>query len=174
MRSFRSLFKLVVKKNKQEARITQEKVSKEETADLVKIIKAINPGNLLRALEIGLQSLMDAETSIILGATPYERTSNRKTYRNGTRVKGVNSAMGKLTTLIPKFRKGSYFPSVLEKFKGTDRVLISVISQAYINGVSTRKMDDLFVEMINSEENLNFKCLGTILSEPVRKGIRIN
>ena len=127
--------------------MTQEKVSKEETADLVKIIQAINPGNLLKALEIGLQSLIDAETSIILGATPYERTSNRKTYRNGTRVKGVNSAMGKLTALIPKFREGSYFPSVLEKFKRTDRALISVISQAYINGVSTRKMDDLFVEM---------------------------
>ena len=50
--------------------MTQEKVSKEETADLVKIIQAINPGNLLKALEIGLQSLIDAETSIILGATP--------------------------------------------------------------------------------------------------------
>ena len=125
--------------------MTQEKVIKEESVDLVKIIQAINPGNLLKALEIGLQSLIDAETSMVLGATPYERTSKRKTYRNGTRVKGVNSAMGKLTALIPKFREGSYFPSVLEKFKRTDRALISVISQAYINGVSTHKMDDLFI-----------------------------
>ncbi|MBT2273353.1 IS256 family transposase [Rhodococcus qingshengii] len=95
---------------------------------------------LIRA---GLQALIDAEATEVLGAGRYERTETRSTYRNGTRPKTVATTSGDVEVQIPKLRSGSFFPSLLERRRRIDQALYAVIMEAYVHGVSTRNVDDL-------------------------------
>ena len=96
-----------------------------------------------RLLGSALQDLIDAEASAHIGAQPHERTPERTTRRNGTREKLVSTATGDITVKIPKTRTGSFFPSLLAPRRRVDRALHAVICEAYVHGVSTRKVDDL-------------------------------
>jgi putative transposase len=78
-----------------------------------------------------------------IGAGPHERTATRTTQRNGAREKVVSTTAGDLTVRIPKTRTGSFFPSLLQPRRRVDQALHSVICEAYVHGVSTRKVDDL-------------------------------
>lgn len=77
------------------------------------------------------------------GAERYERTSGRQTYRNGYRPRRWDTRVGTVTLRIPKVRQGSYFPALLEPRRRTENALLSVVQEAYVHGVSTRKVDDL-------------------------------
>lgn len=90
-----------------------------------------------------LQALVDAEASAAIGAQPHERTPERTTQRNGTRPKTVSTTAGDLTVKIPKLRQGSFFPSLLQPRRRVDVALHAVVMEAYVHGVSTRKVDDL-------------------------------
>ncbi|WP_448073367.1 IS256 family transposase [Georgenia yuyongxinii] len=96
-----------------------------------------------RLLGSALQDLIDAEASAHIGAERHERTGSRTTQRNGTREKLVSTAAGDVTVKIPKTRTGSFFPSLLTPRRRVDRALHAVICEAYVHGVSTRKVDDL-------------------------------
>jgi transposase-like protein len=87
--------------------------------------------------------LMDAEVSEQIGAGRYERTEGRQTHRNGYRDRGWETRVGDVTLQIPKLRRGSYFPSFLEPRRRAERALMAVIQSAYVEGVSTRKVDNL-------------------------------
>jgi putative transposase len=89
------------------------------------------------------QMAMELEVSQQIGAGKYERTPERKTQRNGYRDRDWDTRVGTLALQIPKLRQGSYFPSLLEPRRQTERALLSVVQQAYISGVSTRKVDAL-------------------------------
>ncbi len=86
------------------------------------------------------EALMELEVSEQVGAGRYERTPERKTYRNGYREWVWETRVGQIPLRIPKLRQGSYFPSLLEPRRRAERALLSV---AYVVGVSTRKVDDL-------------------------------
>lgn len=88
------------------------------------------------------QELIDAEASAVIGAAPFERTPERVTQRNGSRPKTITTA-GQLDLRIPKLRAGSFFPSLLERRRRVDQALFAVVMEAYVHGVSTRKVDDL-------------------------------
>ena len=90
-----------------------------------------------------LQALVDAEATSVIGAEPHERTEERTTHRNGTRAKTVSTTAGDLTVKIPKLRTGSFFPTLLEPRRRVDVALHAVVMEAYVHGVSTRKVDDL-------------------------------
>ena len=90
-----------------------------------------------------LQQLIDAEATEKIGAGRYERSDERVTHRNGTRTKTVSTKAGDLAVGIPKLRKGSFFPELLEPRRRIDQALYAVIMEAYVNGVSTRSVDDL-------------------------------
>lgn len=94
-------------------------------------------------MQAGLRDLVNAEASATIGAAPYERTSERKNRRNGTRSKKISTTSGDVDINIPKLRHGSFFPSLLSPRRRVDKALHAVICQAYIDGVSTRKVDDL-------------------------------
>jgi len=79
----------------------------------------------------------------VIGAGPYERSDGRKTYRNGHRQRTWETRVGEIPLQIPKLREGTYFPSLLEPRRRSERALLSVIQTAYVQGVSTRKVDDL-------------------------------
>ncbi len=90
-----------------------------------------------------VQQLMDAEVSELIGAGRGERNPERLTHRNGYRPRRWDTRAGEIELAIPKIRRGSYFPSFLEPRRRSEQALVSVIQQAYVCGVSTRKVDQL-------------------------------
>ena len=98
---------------------------------------------LREALRVLVDGIMDAEVSAQIGAQHGERSPERVTYRNGYRNRTWDTRVGTMELHIPKLREGSYFPSLLEPRRRSERALLSVIQQAYVEGVSTRRVDDL-------------------------------
>lgn len=98
---------------------------------------------LKEALQVLVQSLMEAEVTAQIGADRYERSNERVTQRNGYRHREWDTRVGTLDLKIPKLRKGTYYPSLLEPRKRAEKALLSVVQEAYIHGVSTRKVDEL-------------------------------
>ncbi len=95
------------------------------------------------ATETLYQELIDAEAAAFIGAAPYQRTEARTTQRNGSRMRTLTTTAGDLNLRIPKLRTGSFFPSLLERRRPIDQALFAVVMEAYVHGVSTRKVDDL-------------------------------
>lgn len=89
------------------------------------------------------QELIDAEATAFIGAAPFERTTERTTQRNGTRPRTLTTTAGDLELKIPKLRAGTFFPALLERRRRVDQALFAVVMEAYLHGVSTRKVDDL-------------------------------
>jgi hypothetical protein len=81
----------------------------------------------------------------LIGAGRYERSGERSTWRNGYRERTLDTRLGSLR--IPKLRQGSYFPPFLEARKSSEKALVAVIQEAWIGGVSTRRVDDLVQAM---------------------------
>ena len=90
-----------------------------------------------------VEGIMDAEVSARTGAEYGERSPERVTQRNGYRSRAWDTRVGTMELHIPKLREGSYFPSLLEPRRRSERALLAVIQQAYVEGVSTRRVDDL-------------------------------
>ena len=102
--------------------------------------------DLLReAVRLVAQELMEAEVTELIGAGPGERNpEGRLTQRNGHRPREWHTRVGVVDLQIPKLRTGSYFPhSLLEPRKRGEQALLSVVQQAYVCGVSTRRVDQL-------------------------------
>jgi putative transposase len=118
-----------------------------DQSDLLELLEAMrsaDDGELMRRmLATMLQLLVDAEATAFIGAEPNQRTDTRTNLRNGTRPKLVATATGDITVAIPKVRSGSFFPSLLAPRRRVDVALHAVVMQAWIEGVSTRKVDDL-------------------------------
>jgi transposase-like protein len=89
------------------------------------------------------QELMEGEISELIGAERGERTEDRATHRNGYRPRRWDTRAGEIELQIPKIRQGSYFPSFLQPRKRSEQALVSVVQQAYVCGVSTRRVDQL-------------------------------
>ena len=90
-----------------------------------------------------LRELMEIEVAAKTGAAPGERTPERLCMRNGYRERRLDTRVGSLSLPIPKLREGSYFPSFLEPRRRSEEALLAVIAEAYVKGVSTRKVEDL-------------------------------
>jgi putative transposase len=89
------------------------------------------------------QEIMEAEISELIGAERGERSEDRATHRNGYRPRRWDTRAGEIELQIPKIRQGSYFPSFLQPRKRSEQALVSVVQQAYVCGVSTRRVDQL-------------------------------
>ena len=93
------------------------------------------------------ERLMALETDTICGAAPGERSAERTNQRNGYRDRDWHTRAGMVELRIPKLRRGSYFPGFLEPRRMAEKALTAVIQEAYIQGVSTRSVDDLVKAM---------------------------
>jgi putative transposase len=113
---------------------------------------------LLRSVaEAVLQILMEADveglivglqpTGLTRGAGRHERSAERLNYRNGYRERSLDTRLGSLQLRIPKLRQGSYFRPFLEPRKTAEKALVTVIQEAWIGGVSTRRVDELVQAM---------------------------
>ncbi|MHB1089443.1 MAG: IS256 family transposase [Acidimicrobiales bacterium] len=115
--------------------------------DLSELMEAIKAGGdidvLRRGAQMLYQALIEAELTERIGAEPFERSAERSNLRNGHRDRTLSTKAGDLELKIPKLREGSFFPSLLERRRRIDRALFAVVMEAYVHGVSTRKVDDL-------------------------------
>lgn len=98
---------------------------------------------LREGVKVLAQAVMELEVAVKTGADRYERTNDRKVYRNGYRDRLWDTRVGRIDLKVPKLREGSYFPSLLEPRRRAEKALLTVVQEAYIHGVSTRKVDDL-------------------------------
>jgi len=116
----------------------------ETTIDLPEMISKSDDADFLRELiQDAAQRLMDIEVAAVCGAGHGERRPERENQRNGYRSRQWDTRAGTIGLNIPKLRRGSYFPSFLEPRRTAEKALMAVIQEAYIQGVSTRAVDDL-------------------------------
>jgi putative transposase len=130
------------------ARITKEKTTMAlDQSALTELLDALRSGGDLdfmrEAMQLVLQALIELEATEKIGASRYERIDTRTTHRNGSRARLLSTKAGDVELAIPKLRHGSFFPALLEPRRRIDRALWAVIMEAFVHGVSTRKVDDL-------------------------------
>jgi putative transposase len=119
-------------------------LDKDALSELLSAVRAGGDLDVIRSgMQLVLQALIELEASEHIGAGRYERTGERVTHRNGHRERLLSTKAGDIELRIPKLREGSFFPSLLEPRRRIDRALWAVVMEAYVHGVSTRKVDDL-------------------------------
>jgi transposase-like protein len=124
--------------------LTGEATMTEDRLPLNELLQKAGEGDFLRAVaESVLQLLMEADVEGLIGAGRHERASDRLNWRNGYRDRTLDTRLGSLNLKIPKLRAGSYFPPFLEARKTTEKALVAVIQEAWIGGVSTRRVDEI-------------------------------
>ena len=121
------------------------------TDDMMTLRSMLEKGtdaDLLREM-IGFAAhrLMELEVQGLTGTAPGERSAERLVQRNGYRDRDWETRAGTVELRIPKLRKGSYFPGFLEPRRLAEKALTAVIQEAYIQGISTRSVDDLVKAM---------------------------
>jgi putative transposase len=123
--------------------------------ELASLLDGSSAGELIPELaRHGLQQLIELEVAAFLGADRHERTEERLGHRNGYRPRTLTTQVGDLALQIPKLRAGSFLPSILEPRRRVDQALYAVIMEAYIGGVSTRKVDAL-VAALGSQSGIS-------------------
>jgi putative transposase len=98
---------------------------------------------LREGVRVLAQALMEIEIDQHVGAGRHERTEGRSGHRNGYRARSWDTRAGTVELAVPRVRDSSYFPSLLEPRRRAERALSAVVQEAYVHGVSTRKVDEL-------------------------------
>jgi transposase-like protein len=120
----------------------------EDRLPLAELLQKAGDGDFLRAVaEAVLQLVMESDVEGLIGAGRHERSPERLNYRNGYRDRALDTRLGTLQLRVPKLRQGSYFPPFLEPRKVSEKALVAVIQEAWIGGVSTRRVDELVQAM---------------------------
>jgi transposase-like protein len=113
------------------------------TAFVGKLLEEQDGDVLREGIRVLSQALMETEVAGLIGAERHERTADRTAFRNGSRMRTWDTRMGTIELAIPKVRPGTYFPSLLQPRRRAEHALLAVVQEAYVHGVSTRKVDDL-------------------------------
>ena len=130
-------------------------LSQSALSELLEAFRAGDGVDLIReSVRVALQDLIELEATERIGAAPYERTDARTTERNGHRPRVLTTKAGDVELRIPKLRKGSFFPVILEPRRRIDQALYAVVMEAYVHGVSTRAVDDL-VEAMGADAGIS-------------------
>ena len=139
------------------------------TAFVGKLLEQDDVDALREGVRVLAQAVMETEVSSQIGAGPYERSSERVAYRNGYRTRRWDTRVGTIELKIPKVTAGVYFPSLLEPRRRAEKALHAVIVEAYIKGVSTRKVDDLVKALgIDGISRSEVSRICKVLDEEVR------
>jgi transposase-like protein len=113
------------------------------TAFVGKLLEEQDGDVLREGIRVLSQALMETEVAGLIGAERHERTADRTAFRNGHRLRTWDTRMGTIELAIPEVRPGTYFPSLLQPRRRAEHALLAVVQEAYVHGVSTRKVDDL-------------------------------
>ena len=121
------------------------------TTDKIALRELLEKGSdatfLREMIGFAAERLMALETETLCGAASGERSAERTNQRNGYRDRDWHTRAGTVELRIPKLRRGSYFPGFLEPRRMAEKALTAVIQEAYIQGISTRSVDDLVKAM---------------------------
>src|SRR6188472_3125004 len=119
-------------------------MAEDRMAVLETVRKAMADGDvdfLREGVRVLAQAFMEAEVTALTGAAHGERApETRLTHRNGYRERRWHTRVGTVELAIPRVRDGSYLPSLLEPRRRTERALLAVVQEAYLGGVSTRRV----------------------------------
>ncbi len=120
----------------------------DDSMALFDVVRKSDSREFLKSLlEHTLNRLMAFEGDAACGAARHERSDERTNWRNGHREQGLDTRLGPLDLRIPKLRQGSYFPSFLEPRRLSEKALTAVIQEAWMGGMSTRRVDELVQAM---------------------------
>jgi transposase-like protein len=120
----------------------------DERMALIELIEKGADADLIRdMLAFAAERLMNLEVEALTGAPAGVRSADRLTHRNGYRERAWDTRAGRIDLSIPRLRKGSYFPAFLEPRRTAEKALTAVIQEAYVQGISTRSVDDLVKAM---------------------------
>jgi putative transposase len=116
------------------------------TMELLELLRKADGADvdfLREGVRVLAQALMDAEVSAQIGAEHSQRSPERTTHRNGYRARDWDTRVGTIELDVPRVRSGSYLPSFLEPRRRAERALAAVVAQCYVEGVSTRRVEDI-------------------------------
>lgn len=150
--------------------MAKDRIDRDELASKL-VETASSAEDPLRAMaELITDFLMEAEVTAKVGAEPHERSAERTTHRNGHRDRRWDTRLGTLTLNVPKLREGGYVPSFVGHRRRSEQALISVIQEAVVKGVSTRKIEAVLEEFgIAGVSAGQVSQLCTALDEKVRQ-----
>jgi transposase-like protein len=150
--------------------MAKDRINRDELADKL-VERAAEAADPLRTMaELITGFLMEAEVANQVGAEAHERSEQRTTHRNGYRDRRWDTRLGTLQLQVPKVREGGYVPSFIEHRKRSEQALISVIQEAVVKGVSTRKIEAVLEELgIAGVSAGQVSQLCAALDEKVRK-----
>jgi len=115
----------------------------EKSKALVEMVQSVfgeDKDLLAEIVRLGLQAIMEAERDLHVGVEPYERSEERKTSRNGYKPRQWTTRVGTIELQVPQTRDGQFSPQVLERYQRSEGALVAALAEAYVAGVSTRKM----------------------------------
>ncbi|PZR57366.1 MAG: IS256 family transposase [Candidatus Meridianibacter frigidus] len=134
-------------KRKRKDRMESLNLTSEQRAAFAELLGKKDVDVLRSMLSLVYDAAIQAQFDDHIGAEPHERSERRRDQRNGARSRGLNTRAGSLDLEIPRARNSNFKPTVIEHFKRSERALISVIQEAFIGGISTRKMEDVLAAM---------------------------
>src|SRR5262245_4561718 len=112
-------------------------------AELLRKTELEDADFLREGVRVLAQAVMELEVGQHVGAERYERSPDRRGERNGYRDRQWDTRVGTMDLAVPRVRDGSFFPALLEPRRRAERALTAVVQEAYVHGVSTRRVDDL-------------------------------
>ena len=130
----------------------REQITKKNSDDLLSQLIDYQGENLIsEILRLGIQSLMELERDEHIGVGSYERGEERQSYRNGYKSRTLYTRVGPLVLQIPQTRDGAFYPSILERYQRSEKALVLALAEAYLQGVSTRKMKVVTESLMGKE-----------------------
>jgi putative transposase len=102
---------------------------------------------LAKLLEQVLNQVLEAQVSEQLGAERYERSEERRGYRNGMRPRKLTTRVGQLTLRVPQVREGQFSPELFARYQRSEQALVLALMEMVVNGVSTRKVTAITEEL---------------------------
>src|SRR5690625_4514424 len=130
---------------------TKKNTKKNGQFQLTDLLEGDSENLLAEILQLGVQQLMEAERDHHIEAERYERSAQRRTTRNGYKPRQLYTRVGTLDLRVPQTRDGEFYPSILERYQRSEKALVAALSEAYVQGVSTRKMAKITEELLGKE-----------------------
>ena len=134
---------------------TKKNTKKNGQFQLTDLLEGDSENLLAEILQLGVQQLMEAERDHHIEAERYERSAQRRTTRNGYKPRQLYTRVGTLDLRVPQTRDGEFYPSILKRYQRSEKALVSALAEAYVQGVSTRKMAQVTEQLLGKEFSAN-------------------
>ena len=130
----------------------QEQITKNYSEDLLTELINYQGENLMgEIVRLGLQQMMELDRDEHIGVGSYVRGEERRSHRNGYKPRQLYTRVGTLALQVPQTRDGQFYPAILERYQRSEKALVLALAEAYIQGVSTRKMKMITEQLMGRE-----------------------